>query len=153
MRTIAPRTHFACVHCLHKCLVCATVFFRPLAPPRGHADTNALHVPIIVGNFCPRAWSLRAAGLALYQLLWLGMWQTSHPHGVVSREQHQREHKGVYRTWYSLVWQLGMLLARVASLCARLAQLMAADGILVLVHYLVLALLLHYIVLASLGPM
>ncbi len=39
MRTIVPRTHFAyryrraCVYCLHECLVCATMSFRPPMPP------------------------------------------------------------------------------------------------------------------------
>ncbi len=60
MRTIAQRTQsacryrHACVYCLHECLVCATMSFRPLTPPgasgrtRTHACTarphNCLHV-------------------------------------------------------------------------------------------------------------
>ncbi len=79
MRTIAPRTNFACryrhgcVYCLHECLVCATVSFWPLMPPgaSGHARTHALHVHIIAYTFYPRAWSLRSEGLALDQPFWL----------------------------------------------------------------------------------
>ncbi len=79
MRTIAPRTNFACfyrlacVYCLHECLVCATMSFRPLTPPgaSGRARTHALHVYITAYTFYPRAWSLRAADLALDQAFWL----------------------------------------------------------------------------------
>ena len=82
MRTFAQRTHFACryryacVHCLHACLVCATMSFRPLMPPgaSGRTRTHALHAHIIVYTFYPRAWSLRAAGLALDQPFWLDVW-------------------------------------------------------------------------------
>ncbi len=58
MRTIALRTHFVChyrhacvcISVLHKRLVCATMSFRPMAPPAasGRARTYALHVPIII---------------------------------------------------------------------------------------------------------
>ncbi len=82
MWTIAPRTNFACryrhacVYCLHECLVCATMSFRPMAPPgaSGRAHTHALHVHIIANTFYTRAWSLRAAGLALHQPFWLKVW-------------------------------------------------------------------------------
>ena len=77
MRTIIPRTHFACrnwqacVHCLHERLVCATMSVRPpasgghQAPAGMPARTHALHVPIIACKFYPRAWSLRGAGSGL----------------------------------------------------------------------------------------
>ena len=77
MRTIALRTHFACRYCracvysLRECLACATISFRPLAPG---ARTHALHVPIIACKCSPRAWILRAAGLALDQPFWLDVW-------------------------------------------------------------------------------
>ncbi len=85
MRTVAPRTHFACRYChacvyyLHECLVCATMSFRPLTPPgaSGRTRTHALHVDIIAYTFYPRAWSLRAAGPALDQPCWLDVWSLS----------------------------------------------------------------------------
>ncbi len=50
--------------------------FRPLTPPgaSSRARTHALHVHIIAYTIYPRAWSLRAAGLALDQPLWLDVW-------------------------------------------------------------------------------
>ena len=76
MYTLCLPIYRACVHCLHECLVCATMSFRPLAPPgtSGRARTHALHVPIIACKFYPRAWSLGAAGLALDQPFWLDVW-------------------------------------------------------------------------------
>ena len=88
MYTLCLPVYRACVYCLHECLVCATMSFRPLAPPgtsgrartRGNtfyipsARTHALHVPIIACKFYRRAWSLRAAGLALDQPFWLDVW-------------------------------------------------------------------------------
>ncbi len=82
MQTIAQRTHFACryrhacVYCLHECLVCATMSFRPLTPPgaSGHTRAHAQHGHIIAYTLYPRAWSLRAAGLALDQPFWLDVW-------------------------------------------------------------------------------
>ncbi len=49
---------------------------RMLTPPgaSGRARTHALHVHIIAYTFNSRAWSLRAAGLALDQPLWLDVW-------------------------------------------------------------------------------
>ena len=54
---------------------------QPLAPgARYHiaaavpARMHALHVPVIACKFYPRAWSLRAAGLALDQPFWLDVW-------------------------------------------------------------------------------
>ena len=89
MQTIAPRTHFACRYC-HACgyclrerLVCATTDVHPgagaarrhdLAPAAVRARTHALHVLTIACKLNPRAWSLRAAGLALDQPFWLDMW-------------------------------------------------------------------------------
>ncbi len=61
MRTIAPRTHFACryrhacVYCLHGCLVCATISFQPLTPPgaSGRARTHALQSTSLPTRFIP----------------------------------------------------------------------------------------------------
>ncbi len=62
------------IACMHECLVCATMSFRPLTPPgaSGRARTHALHVHIIAKMFYPRPWNLRAAGLAPDQLFWYG---------------------------------------------------------------------------------
>ncbi len=67
-----------CIACMRReCLVCATMSFWPLTPPganSGRARTHALHVRIIPYTFYPRAWSLRAAGLALDRPFWLDVW-------------------------------------------------------------------------------
>ena len=69
MYTLCLPVYRVCAYCLHECLVCATMSFRPLAPPNtsGRARMHELHVPIIACKFDPRAWSFRAAGLALDQ--------------------------------------------------------------------------------------
>ncbi len=67
MRSIAPRTHFACRH-RHACIACmgassATMSCQPLTPPgvSGHAHTHALHVPIIACK-CYISQGLESAG-------------------------------------------------------------------------------------------
>ena len=77
MRTIVPCTRFACrctVSCLCVLLALVPCLCNDVLPvagathqvgTSGRAPTHALHVPIIACKFYPRAWSLRAAGLAL----------------------------------------------------------------------------------------
>ena len=82
MRTIAPCTRFDCRYVGLVCIACMNASSvqrclsgrwrhqAPAAVPR----THALHVPITACNLYPRAWSLRAPGLALDQRCWLDVW-------------------------------------------------------------------------------